>query len=74
MFLSTMDFAKALGVTPQTIREWHRKGLVIPAHMSITGRRQYTQEQVDAYLQGDFDNPVLKAQSPNGVLTHKGGI
>lgn len=67
MFLSSVDFAEKVGVTPQTVREWDRRGIVVPMHRSITGIRHYTQEQVDVYLAGQYDSPILKGQALNGV-------
>lgn len=67
MYLSSIEFAKAVGVTPQTVREWHKRGWVIPVKLTISGRRLYSQEQIDAFKSGDYDSEVLKGHSLNGV-------
>lgn len=49
-FMTISDFAKAIGISQNTIRKWEAKGLLIPHHKTPGGRRLYSQEQVDAYL------------------------
>lgn len=48
------DFAREIGVSASTLREYERKGLLIPHHRGLNGYRYYSQEQVDAYLNGDL--------------------
>ena len=47
---SVSEFAKAIGVHPQTVRRWDRTNQLKPEFRTIGGQRKYTQEQVDAYL------------------------
>lgn len=49
-YLSIGKFAKALGVTTQTVRNWAESGKVVPHHVTASGFRYYSQEQVYQYL------------------------
>lgn len=49
-FYTISEFAKAIGVHPQTIRRWDRTGKLQPNCRTLGGQRKYTQSQVDAYL------------------------
>ena len=44
-------FAKIVGVTPQTLRNWDRNGRLKPHHSSSNGYRYYSQEQLNQVLQ-----------------------
>ena len=41
-------FAKIIGVTPQTLRNWDRSGRLHPHHTSTNGYRYYSEEQLCA--------------------------
>lgn len=43
------EAARRLGVTVKTVQRWDREGKLRPAGRSATGRRQYTQSQIDAF-------------------------
>lgn len=43
------EFAKLVGRTPQTLRLWERKGIIV-AHRSTTNRRYYTYDQYLALM------------------------
>lgn len=49
-FYTISQFAKAIGVHPQTLRRWDKEGTLKPITRSYGHQRRYTQEQVDAYL------------------------
>lgn len=53
-FLTTAEFADAVGVHPKTVRRWDENGFLKPNHRTPSGIRQYTDEQVDAYFRGDY--------------------
>lgn len=39
--------AERLGVHPETLRRWERKGLIDKAHKNpLTGRRKYSEEDI----------------------------
>lgn len=48
-FLTVSAFAEEIGIHPDTVREWDNKGILKAHHKSQSGRRFYTQEQVDKY-------------------------
>lgn len=49
-YYSIGKFAKIIGKTPQTLRIWHKKGTLIPAHVTAGGTRYYSQEQLNHFL------------------------
>ena len=59
-YLKIREFADLIGVCTTTVRGYEEQGIIIPHHKSPKGQRLYTQEQVNAILAGDYDNPVLK--------------
>ena len=85
LFLTTPQFAKQVGVSKNTIINWERQGLIVPHHVSPTGRRYYSQAQVDDILEGKCegvdlvggDKPVadgdLKASSEGSPPGDSGG-
>lgn len=50
------NFAKEISVSIQTLRNWHKNGKLIPAHITPAGTRYYSDEQLDEYLSGNFYN------------------
>lgn len=44
------EFAKLIGKTPQTLRDWDKKGIFKPDHVELSGYRYYTQEQANHFL------------------------
>lgn len=62
MEISSVDFAKAIGVSITTLYNWEKKGLIAPIKKSLTGYRVYSEEQLQAYLNEDYDNPILKGK------------
>ncbi len=49
-YYSIGKFSKLIGKTPQTLRDWHRKGSFIPNHITEGGTRYYKQEQLNHFL------------------------
>lgn len=58
--VTSQGFADAVGVSVVTVYNWERKGLIIPVRKTISGRRYYSEEQIRAYLEGRYDDDVLK--------------
>lgn len=56
MYLKIGQFANRIGVTPATVRNWDKEGILKPHHISPTGYRYYSQAQVDEYLSKKKDN------------------
>jgi DNA-binding transcriptional MerR regulator len=44
------EFAKLIGKTPQTLRAWHKKGSLMPSHVTDGGTRYYSQKQLNHFL------------------------
>lgn len=49
-YYSIGEFAKLIGKTAQTLREWDKKGVFKPHHVAPTGYRYYSQEQLNHFL------------------------
>ena len=43
-------FADLIGVTPQTLRNWHKEGQLVPAFISQGGTRYYSDDQLNRML------------------------
>lgn len=72
-YLSSTDFARAVGVSVPTIQRWDIEGRLIPVKRTISGRRLYSQEQLEAFLAEDYNNPLLKGKLSTGVSNSKAG-
>lgn len=44
------EFANRVGVSIQTLRLWHKQGILIPACCTNGGQRRYSEAQVQQYL------------------------
>ena len=44
------EFAKKIGKSQQTLRNWHKRGILIPAVTSRYGTRSYSEKQLNEYL------------------------
>lgn len=51
-FYKINEFAREIGVSASTLREYEKRGLLNPHHRGLNGYRYYSQEQVDNYLSG----------------------
>lgn len=49
-FYTIGKFAKLIGKTPQTLRVWDKKGELKPHHVTKSGYRYYSQEQLNFFL------------------------
>ena len=49
-FLTVQEFADAIGMHPQTVRQWDRDDTLKPHHRTPGGQRMYSEEQVQNYL------------------------
>ena len=57
-YYSQPQFARAIGVSPNTIASWVDKGLIKPHHTSPTRRNFFSQQQVDDYFNEGSDLDV----------------
>lgn len=48
---SINKFSKLVNVTPQTLRNWHKSGKLIPFKFSSNGYRYYSDEQLKQFLE-----------------------
>lgn len=53
------QFAAKIGVTPQTLRTWHKEGRLNPAFITDGGHRRYTHKQYLEFV-GDISNQTTK--------------
>lgn len=53
------QFAAKLGVTPQTLRTWHKEGRLTPAFITDGGHRRYTHKQYLEFV-GKTSNQTTK--------------
>ena len=58
-FLTISEFARRIGVSMQTLRNWHRDGKLCPHHVTPTGHRMYTEEQVTTYFTVNAGRPAV---------------
>ena len=49
-YYSIREFAKILGVSTQTLRNWDKKGKLHPHHTSSNGYRYYSHEQLNQVM------------------------
>ena len=53
------QFATKIGVTPQTLRTWHKEGRLTPAFITEGGHRRYTHKQYLEFV-GETSNQTTK--------------
>ncbi len=46
-YMTVAEFAAKIGVHPQTVRKWDREDVLKPHHVLPSGRRLYSEEQVE---------------------------
>lgn len=49
-YYSIGEFAKLIGKTEQTLRNWDKKDILKPHHIAPTGYRYYSQEQLNCFI------------------------
>ncbi len=49
-YYSIGEFSALVGKTAQTLRDWHKKGLLLPHHITDGGTRYYSQQQLNHFL------------------------
>lgn len=50
-YYSIHEFCKMINRTPQTLRNWHKTGRLIPDHTGANGYRYYSEKQLNEVLQ-----------------------
>lgn len=54
MLYSIGKFAKEIGVTTQTLRNWHKDGILVPSKVTEGGTRYYSDKQISEYINGSL--------------------
>lgn len=52
-YMTTSEFAKKIGIHPQTLRQWDKNKTLCAHHKTASGRRYYTEEQAQMFLNGN---------------------
>ena len=65
-FYTAGEFAKLIGVTTPTLRNWELSGKFIPHHKSPSGRRYYSKYQLEEML--DFNTKTGKTLSSDKIF------
>jgi predicted site-specific integrase-resolvase len=66
------EFAELINKTPQTLRNWHTTGKLVPFRISEYGTRYYSQEQLNHFYRVDSTTkPVRKTIGYCRVSSHK---
>ena len=59
-YFSIGKYAKAIGVTEQTLRNWDKTGKLKPHHLGKSGYRYYSKQQLQYYLGLKGENPAKR--------------
>ncbi len=59
-YYSIGEFAKAIGKTTKTLRNWDKVGTLKPVRVETTGYRYYSQEQLNHLQELKVLNLILK--------------
>ena len=50
------EASRLLGVSVQTLRNWHESGELVPLYVSRGGRRFYSRKEINKFLKGKGDS------------------
>ena len=56
-YMTTSEFAARIGIHPQTLRKWDKTGTLKAHHKTASGRRYYSEEQAQEFLNGPKIDP-----------------
>lgn len=59
-YYSIGEFSKLIGKTEQTLRNWDKKNILTPHHVTSSGYRYYSQQQLNHFLGIKNDNFLSK--------------
>ena len=59
-YYSIGEFAKLIGKTEQTLRNWDKKNIFAPHHVTESGYRYYSQQQLNHFLGIKSIEPTAK--------------
>lgn len=66
--LTSRAFAELVGVVPETLRKWVRRGLIVPAGRTPTGQLRFSEAQVAEALQ--VGSPCPSEQRAQDLEAH----
>ena len=49
-YMTSSEFAERIGIHPQTVRKWDKEGTLPAHHKTSSGRRYYTEQQAEEFL------------------------
>ena len=58
MYYTTTQFSQKIGISANTLRTWDKRGILKPAYITEGGRRLYTDEQAQSYLEDNYINKL----------------
>lgn len=65
-YLTVNEFAKKIGVHPQTVRSWEEAGTCLPHHRTPGGHRRYTDDQVEMILHEQDGDATTEQEGRHG--------
>lgn len=54
-YLKIGEAAEYLCVSEQTLRNYHRRGILVPDRVRSSGHREYSQSQLDDFLKKEME-------------------
>jgi hypothetical protein len=64
VLIKTGDAAKLLGVSTQTLRAWHKKGILVPDFLPSSKTRLYSVRQLNEILEGRHGQRNVTPEQP----------
>ena len=66
-FIRNAEAARILGVSPRTLRNWDKSGILKPHHISVSGYRYYTEEQLKGFLNKSESSNQQQNVAPKNI-------
>lgn len=60
------EFARLTGYSTSTLRDYERKGIILPHHKSPYGYRYYSHEQYEQLTKGILLKPITEKNKDSG--------
>lgn len=62
MYYKIGDFANMVGLSTSTLRDYEKRGILVPHHRSPSGYRFYSDEQYQDFISGRIVIPDARCQ------------